>query len=302
MIDVLSGLSQHPKRISPKYFYNQKGSELFNAITLLPEYYLTRAELEILQTHRDSITQEVGKDTCLIEYGSGSSRKVRMLLEALQPTAYLPVDISKEHLLYEARSMHDDFPRLRVYPVCADFTAPLELPLEVTALTKTAFFPGSSIGNFERDAAAIFLKSVSTVVGKDGCLLLGVDKRKSQHVLNDAYNDTKGITAAFNLNVLNHINEAIGSNFDVAAFEHFAHYETDVGRMEMHLVCRKRQSVQIHGQTIELENNERIHTENSYKYSEDELHQLAQNSNMQCTRIWQDQRERFMVALLRSHT
>ena len=299
LYDVLMGLTQQPKRISPKYFYNMKGSQLFESITKLPEYYLTRAEVEILRTHRTNIVEEIEPDCCLIELGSGSSQKTRLLLEALSPSSYVPVDISKEHLLDAARRIHDDFPTLNVFPVCADFTLPINLPDHVNQSRKTAFFPGSSIGNFERDVAARFLQAVGHLLGRDGWLLLGIDKRKSSRVLNEAYNDTAGITAAFNLNLLDHINESIGSNFDVDAFDHFAEYDEYLGRIEMHLVSRKQQLVHIDGKLIELEENERIHTENSYKYSESELDQLALDGKMECMRVWEDSKTRFMVALLR---
>ena len=299
MSDVLAGMSRQPKQIPPKYFYNKKGSELFDSITHLPEYYLTRAEMEILHTHRSSIVNEIGPSSCLIEFGSGSSQKIRQLLHVLKPSIYVPIDISKEHLLRASRAIHDDFPMMAVYPVCADFSVPINLPDQVLGTRKTAFFPGSSIGNFERQDAAAFLKTVGRLIEHDGCLLLGVDKRKSPDVLNSAYNDEAGVTAAFNLNLLNHINQSIGSNFDVHAFEHFAEYDEGLGRIQMHLVSQKQQRVQINGQAIQFEENERIHTENSYKYSEDELYELARSGNMECSCVWEDSKELFMVALLR---
>lgn len=296
--EILAGLLTTPKRLPPKYFYDERGSHLFEQITQLPEYYLTRSELEILSTQGNAIADAIQHNDCLIEYGSGSSQKVRLILDALDPRTYVPVDISRTHLLDAATKINASYLNLQVLPVCADYSKVFELPSQVRGSRLTAFFPGSSIGNFDRVEAAEFLKSVHTVLGTGGRMILGLDKRKERNILEAAYNDSLGVTADFNLNILRHLNEKLDTQFDVGAFTHHAVYNDVDGRIEMYLRCNKSQFVQIDSNSISIQENELIHTENSYKYSLDELHALAKSANMSCQQIWEDSQSYFMVVLL----
>lgn len=296
--EVVHGLGADQKRLSPKYFYDQRGSELFDEITRAPEYYLTRTEVGILKKHRDGIATAIGSDGCVIEYGSGTSAKIRILLDAAKPRAYVPVDISKDHLLESAQRIADDYPDLGVHPTCADYSKPFELPPDVDGLHRMAFFPGSSIGNFERESATDFISGVREVIGVDGLLLIGVDAKKAPKLLNAAYNDARGVTEAFNLNILEHLNDRIGTDFDVHGFEHFAQYNSDLGRIEMHLVSVRDQEVSLDGQSFGFTSGERIHTENSYKYDRDEFIGLAKAAGFECRDAWVDPDEFFMVFLL----
>ena len=274
--EIERGLSTDPKSLSPKFFYDQRGSALFEAITDLPEYYLTRAELSILRSHGDEIAEAIGDNVCLIEYGSGSSTKIRVLLESCHPSAYVPVDISREYLLHSSRRIADAYPWLRVCPTCADYTAPFGLPASTVGLTRVAFFPGSSLGNFEPADAKKFMQGVRKVVGKEGWLLIGVDTKKDESVLNRAYNDPGGVTAEFNRNILRHLNERFGANFDAEAFEHLARYNRLKGRIEMYLVSDSQQDVRVGGETFRFAPGEQLHTENSYKYDVDQFLALAE--------------------------
>jgi len=264
--EVLAGLRSTPKTLSPKFFYDAEGSVLFERITELPEYYLTRTEMALFDAHLADIAALLPADICVVEYGSGSSLKIRKLLENLTPLAYVPVDISAEHLEENAKTLHADFPGIAVYPVCADFTAAFTLPAAVAGLTKLAFFPGSSIGNFDPADARQFLSNVRHTVGDDGMLLIGVDRKKDVAVLEAAYDDSAGVTAAFNLNILTHLNETLDGDFQLEAFEHVARYNHAAGCIQMFLRSRVNQSVSIAGEVIELAAGEEIHTENSYKY------------------------------------
>jgi len=296
--EVLAGLRATPKAISPKYFYDAKGSALFEQITDLPEYYLTRTEMALFDEHLVDIAQLLPKDLCVVEYGSGSSLKIRKLLEALTPRAYVPVDISAEHLEDNARTLHGDFPQIAVYPVCADFTQPFALPDVVADLTKLAFFPGSSIGNFDPSDAARFLANVRHTVGEHGALLIGVDRKKSVAVLEQAYDDAAGVTARFNLNALSHINDTLMADFDMNAFEHVARYNEDAGCIQMFLRSLHDQQVTIAGERIRLQANEEVHTENSYKYHPQEFLQLAATVGFTEVNRWSDERDWFSLYLL----
>lgn len=298
--EVKEGLRQTPKRISPKYFYDARGSALFEAITQLPEYYLTRTELRILDAFKHEISHRVGKSCCLIEYGSGSSHKVRMLIHALEPRYYVPVDISKEHLQRSAKSIHDDFDDMHVYPTCADYSTGVELPEVIDGAPRCGFFPGSSIGNFERVEAADFLATVRDTVGPGGYCIVGFDARKSKSIVEPAYNDEAGITAEFNLNLLTHLNQAIGTDFDVANFRHHAFYDEALGRIEMHLVSETAQEVRLDGETFSFASEEPLHTENSYKYSLAEVKALADAAGLSYVKHWEDQDAWFFVALLQA--
>ena len=296
--EVMAGLTSDPKHISPKYFYDQRGSELFEAITELDEYYLTRTELGLFNAHLPEIAALLGDNLCVVEYGSGSSLKIRKFLEAVTPTAYVPIDISQDHLRENARALHQDFPWLHVYPVCADFTQPLELPKVTADMNKVGFFPGSSIGNFEPRAACEFLKNVSSELGAGGSLLIGVDRKKALDVLHSAYNDADGVTAEFNRNVLVHLNDRLDATFDVEQFEHEARYNEDDGCIQMFLRSASHQVVEIDGQVVEFAEEEELHTENSYKFHPEEFLALASEAGFIQKRMWSDQRNWFSLFLL----
>ena len=296
--EVLRGLRAPRKSIAPKFFYDAAGSALFDAITRLPEYYLTRTEVGILHDHSAAVARHVEANACLVEYGSGSSVKVRILLDACVPTAYVPVDISKDHLAQSARAVFDDYPALSVYPTCADYTGPFELPPPVHALPRLAFFPGSSIGNFDPAAADDFLATVRRLVGPGGHLVVGVDTKKDSGMLIPAYNDAAGVTARFNRNLLRHINTAVGADFDATAFDHRAVYNADAGRVEMYLDAKRDQVVYINGERIAFARGEALHTENSYKYAPDEFVAKAQRAGLECVDVYQDRHGYFMVLLL----
>ena len=296
--EIKRSLSQPQKSIPPKYFYDETGSRLFEQITHTQEYYLTRSEIEILRTERNSIAAAIGDTDCLIEYGSGFSQKIQLLFDVIRPNTYVPVDISRIPLLRSATAVSQAYEHLRVLPVCADYTKVFLLPEEVKGSIFTAFFPGSSIGNFHRSEAIQFFQAICKVLGPGGRLILGVDKRKSAATIEAAYNDRQGITEAFNLNILDHLNVILGSDFDPFGFSHVAKYSSDLGRVEIFLRSKCAQQVQIDDQIIALERDELIHTEYSYKYSVDELSDLALQGGLTCTQIWEDQKHYFMVALL----
>ena len=287
--DVLSGLSAPRKWLAPKYFYDERGSQLFEAITELKEYYPTRCELAILREHKAEIAGVFGPKTALVEFGTGSTRKVRILLEAARTVeAYVPVDISAEMLRQEARQLQHDWPRLRVLPVAADFTQPFRLPSAIVGLARAGFFPGSTIGNFEPQDAAAFLRHAGRMLGTRATLVVGVDLVKDANILNTAYDDAAGVTAQFNLNLLTRINRELLADFDVDAFSHRAFYNSERRRIEMHLVSGRRQTVNIAGHLIEFAANETIHTESSYKYTIESFGLLAQSAGWTPIRAWTD--------------
>ena len=296
--EVCEGLQKQQKTLSPKYFYDKRGSQLFEAITQLDEYYPTRTELALFDAHLPEIADLIGEGSCVIEYGSGSSLKIRKLLEALSPRAYVPVDISRDYLLNNAMVLAEDFPQLTVLPVCADFSQSIALPEQVDGMNPIGFFPGSSIGNFEPVQAKRFLGRVANTLGSGGHLLIGVDCKKDPAVLERAYNDAAGITAAFNLNALSHLNRVLGAKFQLEDFEHEAHYNHDAGCIQMFLRSMVRQQVSIGGSVFAFDDGERLHTENSYKYSPDEFIRLAEDSGFGCEHHWQDGDEYFGLYLL----
>src|SRR5437868_9169424 len=296
--DVIEGLSQPAKQLLPKYFYDAAGSELFEQITRLPEYYPTRTELGILRERRAEICSILGQGAALVEFGAGSTTKVRLLLERCEFAAYVPVDISGDFLNGQARGLRKDFPELEVYPVTADFTAPFALPAAIKAMAKVGFFPGSTIGNFEPDEASHFLRTARKILGAGAQMIIGVDLEKDERVLDAAYNDAAGVTARFNLNVLVRINEELDGNFDLSAFTHRAIYNRERHRIEMHLVSRKAQTVRILGRSFAFRANETIHTESSYKYSLDRFAALAQDSGWKPTASWTDAGDMFSVHAL----
>ena len=297
--DVIAGLSARPKQLSPKYFYDELGAQLFEEITRLPEYYPTRCELAILEKHASEMAQFIPADAAMIEFGSGSTRKARMLLNAAPSiAAYVPVDISSEMLQQEAAELRRDYPRLTVLPVEADFTKPFQLPRGITMRPRVGFFPGSTIGNFEPHAAAAFLRHAATMLGKNSTLIIGFDLVKDVSVLNAAYNDAAHVTARFNLNLLTRINRELGGNFDQGAFCHQAFYNTERHRIEMHLASRKRQKVRVAGRSFEFRAGETIHTENSYKYTLESFGAMARGSGWTPAAAWTDPNGYFSVQAL----
>lgn len=296
--EVLAGLARAPKYLSPKYFYDETGSELFEEITRLPEYYLTRTEMALFDAYLGDIADALGADVCLVEYGAGATLKIRKLLERVRPAAYVPVDISGDHLLAQARELHADYPWLDVFPTCADFTAPFPLPGPVAGLARVGFFPGSSIGNFTPEDAGSFLRNVHATLGSGGRLLVGIDRKKSRAVLEAAYNDSAGVTAAFNLNALEHLNRRLGADFDPGAFRHEAVYNEAEGCIQMFLVSQVAQTVRVAGRTFDFAEGEAIHTENSYKYHPHEFEALSRANGFEVDTWWTDEAERFALFLL----
>jgi dimethylhistidine N-methyltransferase len=296
--DVLKGLKSTPKRISPKYFYDAAGSALFERITNLPEYYLTRSELRILQDNAAAIAAYIPPGSALVEFGSGSSRKTRILLAAApQLAAYVPVDICGPVLEEEAAGLRREFPKLHVEPVTADFTHPFDLPASVPAV-RVGFFPGSTIGNFEPHEAATFLRNAAQILGPGATLIVGTDLQKDSSILNAAYNDAAGVTEAFNLNLLARINRELDGKFDLDSFEHHAFYNRERQRIEMHLASNKRQKVRVAGECVDFRAGETIHTENSYKYSADSFSALARGTGWTPVASWSDPNCYFCVHAL----
>jgi dimethylhistidine N-methyltransferase len=296
--DVVDGLSQHPKRLPPKYFYDAAGSELFEQITLLPEYYPTRTELGILRERGSAIAAFAPNGAALIEFGAGATTKVRLLLNECAFAAYVPVDISGDFLKAQADALRRDFPRLAVLPVTADFTAPFALPETIAGKPKVGFFPGSTIGNFEPHEACAFLRTARDILGQNAGMIVGVDLEKDDRVLYEAYNDKAGVTARFNLNLLNRINRELGGNFDASAFTHRAIYNRERHRIEMHLISRKAQTVRVLGRSFSFRAGETIHTENSYKYSLERFAALARGSGWTPRACWTDSADMFSVHAL----
>jgi dimethylhistidine N-methyltransferase len=299
--DVLRGLALSEKNIPSLYFYDQRGSELFDAITALPEYYPTRTEISILEAHGAAMAAALGPGVRLIELGSGSATKTELLLAQLEaPAAYVPVEISREHLLASAARIAADFPGLEVLPVTADFTEPFDLPEPKRHVVRrnVAFFPGSTIGNFPRAMAADLLRATRQEVGAGGAMLIGVDLKKDQAVLERAYNDAAGVTAEFNLNLLVRLNRELGANFDVAAFRHEAVWDEAHGRIEMRLVSTRPQVVRIAGRRFPFAAGEILVTEYSHKYSLEAFRALAEGSGFTVAQVWTDPQRLFSVQLL----
>lgn len=287
--DVRDGLAASPKRLSPKYLYDLAGSALFERITRLPEYYPTRSEIGILERNAAPIAALFPPASALIEFGSGSSRKARIVLAAAATvTAYVPVDISGDFLQQDLAHLAREMPRLVVHPLVADFTKPFALPDEFAALERVGFFPGSTIGNFEPPDAAAVLARIGAVLGEASLLVVGFDLVKDEDTLQRAYNDAAGLTAAFNLNLLARINRELDGDFDLAAFTHKAFFNRDRSRIEMHLVSTRRQSVHVNGARFDFRAGETIHTENSYKYTPESFRALAREGGWQPLDLFTD--------------
>lgn len=293
--ELLAGLESRPRAINPKFFYDERGSELFARICELPEYYPTRTEIDIFQDHSAEIARAVGLDCELVEPGAGGCEKVRYLLEDMQPGAYIPIDISGDFLVAAAESLRKDFPGLDVRPVVADFSDHFDLPPTRSSGRRVLFYPGSTIGNFEPEAACAFLARVADLVGPGGALLIGVDLHKPSEVLNAAYNDAQGVTAAFNRNILRHANRLLDAEFEPDRFGHVAFYDEQAQRIEMHLESLEAQKVRCNGAIFELAPGERIHTEYSYKYRVDEFAALATTAGFRPRECWVDVNEWFSV-------
>jgi dimethylhistidine N-methyltransferase len=297
--DVIAGLSLPRKALPPKYFYDAHGSRLFEAICRLKEYYPTRSELALTRVHLAAIARFARKGGTLIEYGSGESLKSRLLIEALRPAAYVPVDISEEALRGAAAKLRRRFPWLVIQAVHGDFTQPLKIPMGTGARSSSSrrvvYFPGSTIGNLTPEEAHAFLRMTRGQVGPRGAMLIGVDLKKDANLLHAAYNDAKGVTAAFNLNLLARINRELGADFNLRRFRHYAFYNATLGRIEMHLVSLERQSAQLGNYRVAFEPGESIHTENSYKYSIEEFQALAKRAGFEGEKVWLDRRRMFSL-------
>jgi dimethylhistidine N-methyltransferase len=300
MDEIVEGLLQPQKNISPKYFYDERGSQLFDAITGLPEYYLTATEIGIMRRNIDEIIELVGKQASLIEFGSGSSLKTRILLEHLDELAvYVPVDISEEHLLASAQQIGSEFPNTEILPVVADFTREFDLPApKLMPLRNIVYFPGSTIGNFTHTAALELLKVMRHEAKEDGALLIGVDLQKDAATIESAYNDSEGVTAAFNLNMLRHLNREYGTDFDLDAFSHDARYDPDDGRVVIRLVSTKDQVVHIANTEIDIADGEGILTEYSHKYTLEGFAGMAKQADFRVAGVWTDSAQLFSVQYL----
>jgi dimethylhistidine N-methyltransferase len=293
--DVISGLSAPLKALPPKYFYDARGSRLFEAICKLPEYYPTRAEIALMRQHLADIARFAGSGCELVEYGSGASVKIRLLLRRIRPAVYVPVDISESALRDAADKLSRAFPWLSIAAVVGDFSQPLKIPAFRGKGRRVVYFPGSTIGNLTPEESHAFLRMTRGQVGPSGAMLVGVDLKKDANVLHAAYNDAKGVTAAFNLNLLARINAELGGNFDLRRFAHYAYYNTSLGRIEMHLVSLAKQTVDIGNYRFGFDVGESIHTENSCKYSVEEFRALAANAGFRSAKVWTDARQLFSV-------
>lgn len=299
LVDVIAGLSKPQKQLLPKYFYDQRGSHLFDDITHLPEYYLTRTEDAIMKSNLREMARLVGPKATVVEFGSGSGEKIRRLLKHLDsPVACVPVEISRTHLLKSAQDLASDYPDLEVVAVCADFTQPFDFPPILGAIRRLVFFPGSTIGNFPRDEAIELLKVMHKVAGENGCVLIGADLVKNTETLEAAYNDSQGVTAAFNLNLLRRINHELRADFVLDAFQHQAVYKRRAGRIEMYLVSKIAQRVHIGDQQFTFEKGEKILTEYAHKYELENFSEMVAEAGFTVKRVWTDPLAHFSVQYL----
>ncbi len=296
--EVLAGLSQAQKKIDSKYLYDNRGSWIFEKICDLPEYYPNRAEREILQTNSLQMSRLIGSGAVLVEPGSGSAQKVRVLLKRLHsPAAYLPIEISKDVLMKTTTKLREEFPSLKIMPLCGDFSFDINMPPELEKFRgkKVVFFPGSTIGNFLPDDAVAFLKRLSKILGPQGGLLIGADLKKDPQMMVSAYNDEQGITAAFNLNLLDRLNRELHATFDKTKFIHHAIYNEKMGRIEMHLMSTADQLIRVSQTVFRFRPGETIHTESSYKYTAQEFRDLCQKAKFGLRKIWMDKRKLFCM-------
>lgn len=300
MRGLLQGLCRSDKWISSIYFYDAHGSVLFDRITELPEYYLTRTEIAIMRRHGADMADAIGPRALVIEPGSGAGEKIRLLLRALaDPVAYVPVEIAREHLRNSAEALMKDFPEIEVLPVWADFTQSLDIPEPSRKEDRRiVYFPGSTLGNFEPDDAVALLRNFAEMVGAGGAALVGVDLAKDAALIEPAYNDEGGVTAAFNLNMLAHLNRRFGADFNPENFRHEAFYNPGEGRIEMHLRSLRDQEVHVGGEAISIRRDESIHTESSYKYSDERLAALVEMGGFRLVETWKDPEQMFSVRYL----
>lgn len=300
LAEVLSGLRKSQKELPSKYFYDEEGSHLFERICTLDEYYIPRIEAAIMETYIEEMAGLLGPRVLLVEYGSGNCAKTRFLLDHLhEPVAYVPIDISRERLLSAARELAADYPEMEVLPVCADYTSGFDLPVPKRPSERAVvYFPGSTIGNFDPVPARLFLEHVAGVCGPGGGLLIGVDLKKDPRVLHRAYNDSQGVTAAFNLNLLERINRDLNCDFRPDWFQHYAFYNPGESRVELHLVSLREQTVHLDNVVIPFVEGESIWTESSYKFNVDEFEQMAVAAGFKVERAWTDKQQWFSVQYL----
>lgn len=297
LAEVVAGLSSSPRSLPCKFFYDEHGADLFQKICELPEYYITRTETELLRRYGGEMAESIGANAELIGFGTGAGTKARMLLEHLEnPIAYVPVDISKQRLTDSAAELSRAMPTLDILPVCGDYLQPLQLPKSLRKPDHVAvYFPGSTIGNMEPEIATEFLKRVCRLCGRSGGLIIGVDLQKDRAVLEAAYNDTAGVTAEFNLNLLARANRELGADFDLLLWQHQAIYNEHQGRIEMHLISDAEQSVHVGGERFPFARGERIITEFSYKYTREGFARLAGSAGFRLARVWADSEQLFAV-------
>lgn len=298
--EVLSGLQKPQKELPSKYFYDEQGSQLFERICTLKEYYIPRVEVSIMQTNIVEMVELMGPRVLLVEYGSGDCKKVRYLLDHLNdPVAYVPIDISRDQLLCMTQDLSVSYPKLEVLPVCVDYTSSFEIPVAKRKWNRVViYFPGSTISNFDPLPAKHFLEHIAQVCGPGGALLIGVDLKKDPAVLHSAYNDNEGVTAAFNLNMLKRVNQELNCDFKLEWFKHYAFYNPWESRIEMHLVSLRDQAVHLDNTTISFTKGESIWTESSYKFNLDEFEQMAAGAGLKVERIWTDEQKWFSVQYL----
>jgi dimethylhistidine N-methyltransferase len=297
--EVLEGLNKKQKELPCKLFYDKKGSVLFDEISKLPEYYPTRTEIDIIKSNIEDISNNIGKNCLLVELGSGSSMKIRLLLKGLKElSAYVPLDISYNHLIESSNALSRDFPNLRIIPLCVDYTKPFKFPdFDFSWQKIVVFYPGSTIGNFHPNHAKKFLATIAKRCGKGSGLLIGVDLKKEKNIIENAYNDSKGVTAQFNLNILYRLNSDVDSNFEIDKWQHNAVYNEHEGRIEMHLISLATQDVSLNGTRILFEKNESIITEYSYKYTLSEFKNLVRDY-YKVQKVWVDNNNRFSLQYL----
>ena len=300
LTEVIEGLNKFPKQLPSKLFYDEKGSRLFDEICELDEYYPTRTELEIMEDNIEELSSLLGEGTLLIELGSGSSIKIRLLLNNIPGLAgYIPVDISEQHLINSSEILKAGYPHIDIYPLVADYTKMFEIPeIKNPYDHKAVYFPGSTIGNFTREEAKEFLGRIAQIAGNNGGLVIGVDLKKDKKILEAAYNDKKFVTAEFNLNILSHINNELDTNFNLNKFGHYAFFNGEFGRIEMHLISKTDQSVGLNGSTIHFEKGEHIITEYSNKYTLQEFSELAADY-FTVNKVWIDKNNLFSIQYLR---
>jgi dimethylhistidine N-methyltransferase len=290
LAETIAGLSQSPRRLPCKFFYDERGAQLFQKICNLREYYITRTELQILRLHGAEMADVLGENIELIGLGTGAGTKTKILLEELRhPAVYIPIDISNEQLKKSTRRFRQMFPKLEILPIATDYLEPFELPLPRKPSSRSVvYFPGSTIGNFEPNGATKFLRRLIDLCGQDGGLLIGVDLQKDKGIIEAAYNDSLGVTAQFNLNLLEHANRELGADFDLNNWRHSAVYNSDEGRIEMYLISESDQRVHLEGRPFDFEAGEKILTEYSYKHTPEGFAALAHKAGFEFKKIWTD--------------